>query len=218
MDYIKEIPNESIDLLLTDPPYNISRKNNFSTMGRTGVDYGDWDKDFNQVDWLELVIPKIKLGGTLVIWNSRENLGLLKEILERNGVDYKDVVYWLKSNPMPRNRDRRYVNPIEPAVVGVKRGAKWVFNRQRDTYENGIFKYPIVSAKDRIHTTQKPVEMFKDLIRIHSKEGDIVFDPFMGSATTAIACLETGRKYFGCEIDDNYYNMSNQRISDYYFK
>lgn len=70
LDVMKEIPDQSIDLILTDPPYNISRKNNFATMGRTGIDFGEWDKGFDQISWLEIATKKIKVGGSLIIFNS----------------------------------------------------------------------------------------------------------------------------------------------------
>ena len=151
---MEKIEDGSVDLLLTDPPYNISMKSNFHTMGRTGVDFGEWDKWFDQKTWLEVALKKVRKGGSVVIFNDWKNIGELKEVLEANGFVLKELIQWKKTNPMPRNRDRLYVTSCEFAVWAVK-GKGWAFNRQRETYENTVFEYPLVSHKERIHPTQK---------------------------------------------------------------
>ena len=138
---MKDIPDGSVDAVITDPPYNISRENRFSSMGRSGIDFGEWDKGFDQVSYLNEVSRVLKKGGTAVIFNSQQNVGFLNQYADGNNLLFKDIIYWVKSNPMPRNRDRRYVTSVENAVTIVKKGEKWTFNRQRSTYENGLFKY-----------------------------------------------------------------------------
>jgi DNA modification methylase len=207
-----EIESESVDLILTDPPFNISVKNNFNTLGnRKGIDFGEWDKDFNLIEWIPEAIRTLKNSGSIIVFTAWEHLGQIANALRENGCTPKEAIQWQKNNPMPRNRDRLYVTTCEFAVWGVK-GKGWTFNRQRDTYENTVFKYPIVSPKERIHPTQKNVELIKDLINIHSNNGDVVLDPFMGSGTTAIACMETGRNFIGFELDKQYYDGANNRI------
>ena len=202
------------DLVLTDPPYNISVDNNFHTMrGRHGIDFGDWDKGFDLTSWIPEAVSRLKPGGSIVIFNAWRNMGEIASALENCGCLVKEMLQWQKTNPMPRNRDRLYVTSCEFAIWATK-GKGWMFNRQRETYENTIFKYPIVSAKHRIHTTQKPIELIRDLILIHSNPDDIVLDPFMGSGTTAIAAIETGRKFVGFEIDKNYYSAACRRITE----
>lgn len=207
LEGLKLIGDESVDLLLTDPPYNLSQKSNFHTMGRQGVDFGEWDKEFNQQDWLELACDKVRKGGSAVIFNDYKNIGEMKEVLERKGFVIKEMLMWKKPNPMPRNRDRLYVTSIEVALWAVK-GKGWTFNRQRDTYENAIFEAPTVNYKKRIHPTQKPIEILNEIVKIHSNENDLILDPFMGSVSTAIACLENNRNYIGFELDENFYNLS----------
>lgn len=203
----------SIDLLLTDPPYNVSMKSNFHTMGRTGVDFGEWDKGFDQKSWLEIALKKVRKGGSVVIFNDWKNIGAMKEVLENNGFVLKELIQWKKTNPMPRNRDRLYVTSCEFAVWAVK-GKGWTFNRQRETYENTIFEYPLVSHKNRIHPTQKRLELIEDIIKIHSNENDVVLDPFMGSGTTAVACQNLKRNYIGFEISEEYCLNAEERIKN----
>jgi site-specific DNA-methyltransferase (adenine-specific) len=208
---MKLIPDQSVDLLLTDPPYNVSQKSNFHTMGRKGVDFGEWDKEFNQQDWLEIACNKVKKGGSAIIFNDYKNIGEMKEVLENNGFIIKEMLIWKKSNPMPRNRDRLYVTSIEVALWAVK-GKGWTFNRQRDTYENAIFETSIVNHKKRIHPTQKPIEVISELVKIHSNENDIILDCFMGSATTAVAAELHNRKWIGFELEMDYIELANKRL------
>ncbi|MFP3415058.1 DNA methyltransferase, partial [Bacillus sp. SIMBA_074] len=148
LEGMNKISNESVDLLLTDPPYNVSMKSNFSSMGRTGVDFGEWDKGFNQEEWLKIACSKVKKSGSVVIFNDYKNIGIMTSVLESNGFTVKELILWKKPNPMPRNRNRLYVTTIEVALWAVK-GKGWIFNRQKETYENAIFEAPTVSHKQR---------------------------------------------------------------------
>lgn len=201
-----------VDALITDPPYNVSRQSNFHTMGRVGVDFGEWDKNFNQVGWIKPALELVKKGGNIVIFNDWKNMSYIKDALEEEGCLIKEMIMWQKPNPMPRNRDRLYVTSCEFAIWATK-GKGWTFNRQRDTYENTIFTYPIVSSKQRIHKTQKPLELMKDIIKIHTNEKDIVLDPFGGSFTTAVACKELNRQFISCDIDEEYVKNGKDRLS-----
>lgn len=208
---MEQLEDGSVDLLLTDPPYNVSMRSNFHTMGRAGVDFGEWDKGFDQKGWLDVALPKIKKGGSVVIFNDWKNIGEMKEVLERHGFVLKELIQWKKTNPMPRNRDRLYVTSCEFAVWAVK-GKGWTFNRQRETYENTVFEYPLVSSKGRIHPTQKRLELIEDILKIHSNENDIVLDPFMGSGTTAMACKNNNRNFIGFELEKEYYTKAVERL------
>lgn len=209
---MKRIPHKSISLVLTDPPYNISVKNNFHTMrGRAGIDFGEWDKGFDLLKWIRPAVATLKEGGSIIIFNSWQNMSYIKDELTKCDTTVKEMIIWKKNNPMPRNRDRLYVTSCEYAIWAVK-GKGWSFNRQRDTYENTVFEYPIVSHKYRLHPTQKPINLIEDLINIHSDKNDTILDPFMGSGTTAAACINTNRNYIGFELDRTYCDITNDRI------
>ena len=125
-ELIKSVADNSIRLILTDPPYNISRKNNFHTMKvkRTSLDFGEWDHGFDQVGWLPDAVRCLMPGGSIVIWNSFENLGLLTETLTSLGMSVKRQLVCIRTNPMPRNRDRLFTSSIQNAIWAVKPGAK----------------------------------------------------------------------------------------------
>ena len=212
---MKNIEDNSIDFLLADPPYNITRDNNFDTMGRSGIDFGEWDRGFDQFKWLNEIPRILNKNGSVVIFNDWKNIGEISKYLEKLGFDIKDMLRWEKSNPMPRNRDRRYITDFECAIWLTKQRAKWVFNRISNTYQRPKFNYSIVSGKEKLHTTQKPVGLIEELLNIHTNENDIILDPFMGSGTTAIACINTNRNYIGFEKDTTYFEIANKRIEEH---
>ena len=213
----KMIENDiRVDHIVTDPPYNIARDNNFHTMGRTGIDFGEWDKGFDQLSWIDKAFKLIRKGGSLFIFNDWKNVGEIAKYAESVGFEIKDMVRWKKANPMPRNRDRRYITDFEVAVWLVKPGVKWVFNRLSDTYDRCEYEYPLVSKSERVgHTTQKPIALVEEILRRHTNEGELVLDPFAGSSSTAIACINTNRDYICIEKEEEYYNMSETRISEH---
>lgn len=206
-----------VDCVLTDPPYNISRDNNFKTMGRHGIDFGEWDKNFDITSWIKYCQPLLKKGGNIIIFNSWKNMSYIVESLEVNGFEIKDLIRWEKTNPMPRNRDRRFITDYEVAIWAVKKGAKWTFNRLSDTYERPKVISGITSKKEKIngeHPTQKPIEVMEWFIKRLTNENDLICDMFMGSGSTGVACMNTNRKFIGIEIDENYFNIATQRIEE----
>ena len=207
-DLLKLIEPDSIDLVLTDPPFNTSRANNFHTMGRTGINF-TWDGNFDQLGWLHLVAPALKKGGNLIIWNDWKNLGLVAACLETLGFDIKRDIQWQKTNPMPRNRGRSIVQRCEHGLWAVKKGAKWTFNPSRSKpYEDGIFTYGVPRAKkDRPrHESKKPDAMFREIIRLLSNKGDLVLDPFAGGGTTAFAAEYEHRRHLSFEKARKWYD------------
>ena len=202
-----------VDAIITDPPYNIARDNNFHTMGRQGIDFGEWDKGFDLLSWIDKGVQLLDKNGSMVIFNDWANLGDIARYAESKGMVIKDMMRWEKTNPMPRNRDRRYITDFECMVWLVKKNAKWVFNRLDDKYQRPKFVGSLTPQNERTgHTTQKPVYLMEEIIKIHSNEGDVVLDPFMGSGTTGVACKNLNRNFIGIELDDKYFDIAKDRI------
>ena len=200
-----------VDAVITDPPYNIARKNNFHTMGRAGIDFGEWDKGFDLFSYLDRAYKLLDKNGSIVVFNAWKNLGDIARYAESLGFVTKDMIRLEKSNPMPRNRDRRYITDYECAIWLTMPKAKWIFNRQSDKYERPKF---VGSIESGLHPTQKNVLLMEWLIKIHSNENQIILDPFMGSGTTGVACVNTNRNFIGVEMDDKYFEIAEKRINE----
>jgi site-specific DNA-methyltransferase (adenine-specific) len=258
LSFLNKIDKNSIDLILTDPPYITSRDtgmnklhneieqnnkknikyvkteedwnefiNNFNKnislneknkedymkygniYGKkyaVQTDYGEWDKNFT-LEILEKFIKefydKLKNGGTLIIFFDLWKITILKNFMEKYNFKQIRFIEWIKTNPQPLNSKINYLtNCREIALVGVKK-SKPTFN---SSYDNGIYHYPLQGGKNRFHPTQKSLKLFEELIKKHSKEGDIIMDTFLGSGTTALACKNLNKKFIGCEINLNYFN------------
>lgn len=213
LELVKKLDDHSVDLVLTDPPYNISRKSNFHTMGRVGVDFGEWDKGFDLFSYIGELPRILKKNASVIIYNDWKNLGDIARCCESNGMLVKNILRWEKSNPMPRNTERLYVSDCEFALWCVNEKAKWTFNRQGMSYERPCFDFPLTSQKEKTgHPTQKPVGLMEEILKIHSNKGDVVLDLFAGSGTTAIACIENGRNFICFEKDENYFKTAKERI------
>ncbi|MDD1378330.1 DNA methyltransferase [Metamycoplasma hyosynoviae] len=222
LEYIKELKNKYnkpiFDAIITDPPYNISKKNNFETIGRKGIDFGLWDYGFDQITWIKEASTLLKNGGSIIIFNDWKNFGEIARTLEELNFEIKDLIRWIKNNPMPRNIDRRYVTDYELAIWAVKGEEKWTFNRPSNSkYQRPEFVYPIVpKSENKIHPTQKNVSLLEQLIKIHTNKNDLIFDPFMGSGSTCIAALKEGRRFMGCEISKEYFEKAERRINRFW--
>jgi len=224
-DCLEELPkikSNSINLILIDPPYFISRSSNFKsysneasneivTKYNISIDFGEWDK--GDLDWnfLFLEFKRIlKSGGTLIvfydIWKSNE----LKEFSERCKFKQPRVCCWNKTNPVPINSKVNYLSNANEYFFTFTKGGKPTFNSK---YDNGIYHYPICHGKERFeHPTQKPLSLIKDLVEKHSNPGDVVLDCFAGSGTTGHASILTGREYIMIEKDKDYFNIIKNRI------
>lgn len=206
-ELLKRVQPRSVRLVLTDPPYEVSRKNNLHTMGRRGIDFGEWDHVFDQTGWLDDAVQALVPGGSMIIWNDWKLLGIIAAHLESLGMSVKRQLRWRKNNPMPRNLLRVPVQADECALWAVKPKGKWVFHRRPGyKYERGEFDYPVV--RNSPHPTKKPDRLFQDLIEMFSDEGEIVLDPFAGSGTTAVAAQLAGRKHISFELEEHYFMLA----------
>ena len=217
--FVKELikQNIKVDHIITDPPYNISKKNNFTTMNspRKGVYFGEWDKTFDLISWIKDYVSLLNKNGSVIIFCSYLYISFIVKELENNGIDVKDILVWKKSNPMPRNINRRYVQDMEFAIWGVRKNAKWTFNKPANVpYLRSVFESSLVSGKEKTgHPTQKSLSLLENIIRIHTNENEIIIDPFMGSGTTGEAALKNKRKFIGIENNYDYFEISTKRLN-----
>ncbi|MDC0600089.1 site-specific DNA-methyltransferase [Flavobacteriales bacterium] len=207
---MKEIESGSVDMVLTDPPYNIARDNNFNTMGRAGIDFGEWDKGADLFSYIDDCFRVLDKNGSFVVFNDWANLGDISRYAENLGFVVKDMLRLEKTNPMPRNRDRRYITDYECAIWFTMPKAKWIFNRQDEKYQRPKFVHSIDKG---LHPTQKSLSLMTEILKIHTNENQVVLDPFMGSGTTGVACKNLSRKFIGIELGEGYFKIAQDRIS-----
>jgi DNA modification methylase len=217
---IKELIEKKyiFDAIITDPPYGVSRKHQlgFSNMGRSGMDYGEWDYNFDNVKWIVESSKLLRDGGNFISFCDWKNFSEIVKTLQDLNFQIKDLIRWEKSNPMPRNVNSRYLSDVEFAIWAVKGKKKWTFNKpDTEKYLKPVIKTSIVpGGKNRIHPTQKNLDLMKKIIEVHTNKGDLVFDPFSGSGTTGLACKLLQRNFVGTEINEKYYKKSEQRIGE----
>ena len=220
---VKELINEGVkvDHIITDPPYNISKDNNFNTMKnpRVGVDFGNWDRGkFDLYSWVPNYSKLLNKNGSMIIFCSYRFISYIIDALESEEADMvvKDIIVWQKSNPMPRNINRRYVQDMEFAIWAVKKKAKWIFNKPDDKpYLRAMFTTTVVSGGEKLgHPTQKSLQLMEDIVTIHTNPGDLILDPFMGSGSTGVAALKNGRRFLGIEFEKEYFEMAKKRLEN----
>nr|DAO16598.1 MAG TPA: adenine-specific methyltransferase [Caudoviricetes sp.] len=220
-EFLKGVPSNTVDLVLIDPPYEISRNTNFASgeakgedtdRFRVSMDFGEWDKTFDDIaEVIKECYRVLKKGGTLICFYDLWKITKLKECFDNAKFKQLRFIEWVKTNPVPLNSKINYLtNSREIALTGVK-VAKPIFNSE---YDNGIYSYPIYHGKDRFHPTQKPTELISALIEKHSNPEDLVLDCFLGSGTTALASANTGRNFIGCELEEEYYNKAVARLRE----
>ena len=224
-EVLSKIESDSVNLILTDPPYLISRDSNFTgysdsasdkmvtKYSNISIDFGYWDKkDINFDSLFKEYYRILKSGGTLIIFFDIWKSSLLKELANKYKFKQHRICQWVKNNPTPINSKINYLSNGVEFFFTFTKGKKPIFN---SGYDKGIYNFPLCHGKERTdHPTQKPLELFKSLIEKHSSIGDLVLDTFGGSGTTAIASILTDRKYILVESDETYYQISKKRICE----
>lgn len=216
-DILQTLPKHSINLLLTDPPYNVSRDTNFTSMSgvsRIGMDFGAWDYQFDVTKYIKDVSDLLVENANCIIFNSWQNLHLIHDACIRHNIYIKRCLVLNKTNPAPFNRDRMFVNDVEFALWGVYNSkgnpTKWTFNR-KNPFEKCVIDSTVQSSK--LHPTMKDLKVITHLVDVLSNEGDVVLYPFMGSGTTGIAANIIDRDFIGIEIDPKYFEIAQRRIT-----
>ena len=197
---MQRIPDGSVDLVLTDIPYNeVNRESNgLRNLDKESADIGDFDL----TELTETICRKTK--GSVYMFCGINQVSDIRTTMSKCGLSTRLIV-WEKTNPSPMNGDKIWLSGIECCVYGKKSGA--TFNLH---CKNSVLRFPC--GKHDIHPTQKPVELFRYLLTASSNEGDTILDPFMGSATTAIACIKEKRHFIGFELNRDYYDIALRRI------
>ncbi len=215
IELMKTIPNDSVDLILTDPPYNMDNFDNIETKETIIKRNFDFDRKVINIEILMTEFERIlKDGGTFLIFCSPKQLGKYINYCEKSKTfRYSNTLVWADKMGHPSIRKRAFSNTSQYIIFGHKEiKEKYTFNwlgepKMRTVLSfNGCTSFEYGKAKTGSvgesvgHPTQKPTKLIEHLIKICSNEGNIILDPFMGSGTTGIACKHLGRDFIGYEI------------------
>ncbi len=212
-ELIKQIPNKSIDLIITDPPYELEVNHSAGAFGKTKklhfqqiVDLS-YSFDYSILDEFVRVLKKINI----YIWCSKKQLQYLLDYFVTKKGCYWELITWHKENAVPTGNNT-FICDTEYCLFfrqkGVLLGGDYFTKKKYYvTYTNRLDK-----AKFQ-HPTIKPLQIIKNFVINSSKANDIIFDPFVGSGTTAVACSELNRQFIACEIKEEHYNNAINRLN-----
>lgn len=218
VDLIKTIPDGSIDLILTDPPYNLGMYStgniNLSWRKDINNNLAEWDNiEFDPKNWLDEFKRILKPKGNIFVFTSYNLLGKWHDVFDKEFDTFQFMV-WHKTNPAPKIFKAGFLNSCELIICCWNKGHTWNFISQKEMHN--FIESPICMGTERLkepkHPTQKPVSILKKIIEISSNEGDIVFDPFMGVGSTGVAALDMKRKFIGVELEKEYFDAASLRL------
>lgn len=232
---LPSLPDQSIDLIFADPPYNLQLQQDLYRPDRSRVDAvnDSWDQftSFVEYDefsrsWLTECRRVLKDDGAIWVIGTYHNIFRLGTILQDLGFWILNDVVWIKSNPMPNFRGVRFTNAHETLIWAVKsRRANYTFNHHamkalnEDLQMRSDWYIPICSGIERIrihgkkvHSTQKPEALLYRIILATTRPGDVILDPFFGTGTTGAVARRLGRNWIGIEKEPRYIELARQRI------
>jgi modification methylase len=235
-EVLASLPEDSIDLVFADPPYNLQLRQVLHRPDGSRVDAVDdaWDQfaDFSVYDtftreWLAACRRVLKPDGALWVIGTYHNIHRVGAILQDLGYWILNEIAWIKTNPMPNFRGVRFTNAHETLLWAARRrGARYTFHHHamkslnEELQMRSDWVLPVCGGKERlrgkegakVHSTQKPESLLYRVILATTDPGDVVLDPFFGSGTTGAAAKRLGRRWIGIERDPAYRRAAKQRI------
>ena len=219
---LKGMPNKSVDMIFADPPYNLSGKNHITCINgrKVNCNKGIWDMvediDKFNYDWIKECMRVLKDDGTIWISGTLHNHPSVGFLLKKMGYWLINDIVWFKPNAPPQLQPNRLA-PSTEIIWLASKTKKYYFDYEKAKELNEgkqMRNLWTITAKRHItiHPTEKPEELLERIILLGSKEGDTILDPFMGSGTTGAVAQKLGRKFIGIEIDDEFFNIAENRI------
>lgn len=213
IDFMKDmvLSKAKVDLILTDPPYEIGTNDRGAfkkgrAMGRGELDF--ISRGFDYQTCFDLFL-KIQDKRNIIVFCSNAQISKTMKYFEDNGLN-TTLLIWHKTNPVPYTNNP-YLSDIEFIVWAKDNGAYW--NKDLPiSHKSKVFRSGITPSKGRIHPAQKRIDLLQRILGTHSKKGDIVFDPFSGSGSTGVACILEEREFVGCEIEPSFFKSAKDRL------
>lgn len=213
LDLMPSIPDGSVDLVVTDPPFRVK----IGTQTKRTPAY-DKLKDAGwglEVDWIKEAYRVMKVGAQIYVCTSDHDMSFHREALEAYGFSILGKLVWIETNPLPSYTKKCYRGGLNLALHARKGDTTTYFAKRTQQELRPYWFFPKVGGKKRTpHPTQKPLELIQEWVLNSSQEGDTVLDPYMGSGTTGVACVNTGRNFIGIEQDAGYFEIAQRRIQE----
>lgn len=211
LNVFKSIENESVDLIVTDPPYKLITggmksgfscgKNNIFKKSKTGLLFKNNNIEISQ--WIKILFCKVKENSHVYIFVNSLNIRNFLNNIHESGFKLKNILIWQKNN---KNASRSYMKNCE-YILFLEKGRHKTINMPSSPT---CFQFN--NPRNKKHPTEKPLDLLEFLIKNSSKENDVIFDPFMGSGSTGVACINSKRKFIGIEIDKEYFDIAKIRL------
>ena len=224
-------PDGYFDVIFADPPYFLSNGGITCHAGRmVRVDKGTWDKsqgptlnhEFNHA-WISRCQKLLKPNGTLWVSGTHHVIHSVGFAMQQLGMKLLNDIIWEKPNPPPNLSCRYFTHASETIIWAAKsERSRHAFNYELMKSLNAskqmksVWRIATPKRDEKMHgkhPTQKPIELLERIVLASSNEGDIVFDPFAGSSTTGVAAIRANRRFVGCELEDQYINLSRDRLA-----
>jgi DNA modification methylase len=215
---IQEVPDQSIDVILTDPPYNLGKYSTGNLQMAWRADFNNdiaaWDQEtFSPRAWVNEFKRVLRPTGNLFAFTSYNLLGEWHGAFDPEFDTFQFMV-WHKTNPPPKLRRAGFLNSCELIICAWNKGHAWNFGKQSEMHN--FIEAPICMGKERSkspkHPTQKPLRVLEHLLRLGSKPGDLVFDPFMGVGSSGVAAVNMKRRFLGFDKESAYVKAAGQRF------
>lgn len=227
---IERYPSGIFDMIFADPPYFLSNGGITCQAGRMAkVDKGEWDKsrgvnenhEFN-LSWLSKCQKLLKPDGTIWVSGTHHVIYSVGFAMQQLGMKILNDITWEKPNPPPNLSCRYFTHSTETIIWAAKnKNSRHYFNYEgmrrlnQGKQMKTVWTIPAPTGKEKSfgkHPTQKPLQLLERIILASTKEGDTIFDPFAGSATTGVAALKLKRFFVGCELEEKYIDLSIKRL------
>ena len=220
------------DMIFADPPYFLSNDGFTCQNGQmVSVNKGSWDKSKGMAadlvfyeEWLRLCYALLKPNGTIWVCGTFHNIYLIGYLMQTIGYHILNNITWEKPNPPPNLSCRFFTHSTETLLWAKKdKKAKHIFHYDMKKKQNNgkqmksVWVFPPPNKTEKTfgkHPTQKPLALLERCILAASNVGDLIFDPFMGSGTTGVAAIKNGRKFCGCEMKQNFFELAEKRITN----
>lgn len=206
LEVMKDIPDKSVDCIITDPPYGMK----YQSAWRTATPQFKKIENDNNIDWFPEFIKEcyrvLKDNSHIYIFCNDYNISKFRDLQEQAGFKNKRTLVWVKNNHTSGDLFGDYANKTE--FINYAQKGRRLLNGGRDT---NVLNFNRVSKLE--HPTQKPIDLNEYLIKKSTNENDIILDPFAGSGTTGVACKNTKRNYILIEKESEYIDIINQRLN-----